>query len=205
MDVSGTSSSTSLYAYQSAVAANGQTSAVFQALTSAYNSSASSDGTDPLTALVGEANNSSLVSAIYTQGQALQSGGTGGSTSGIQGLAPSQIVGGLDASAASSLLQGLSTDSSSGNGLQGFDAAIGGAVTLATTASQAQQAYGNGTLTSEAQTQAKADQNAAASTTTTTGDTVTSTSGATGVPAYVQQATAAAQLAALNNTFSLLA
>ena len=186
----------SLYSYQAALAGGGQGSAILQALTQSYTSSSAANSsnaaTDPLTALVGESASSPLVSAIYAQSQA-----TGTSPSSL-GITPEQLFGGLDSSSASALLTGLSSDAAAG--LQGFDSAVTGSSSLASSQYAAQQAYGNGTLSSDAQAQANAE--AAAANGTNTGDaTAANSNGA----AYVDQTVQAAQTAAINNTFSLLA
>jgi hypothetical protein len=182
MDIS-SASSQSLYAYQSALAGGTQTSAVFQALTQAYTSS-SSQSTGDIADLAGEVNTSPLVSAIYASSSSA-------SASSVTGLQPETLVGGIDSSTAANLLSGLSSDASSG--LQGFDGALSNSGALAAAASTAQETYGTGTLTQDAQTQAAASA-------TTAGTSLTSATAA-----YTSQAVANAQLAALNNTFSLLA
>ena len=186
--------SQSLYSYQTALAANGQGSATLGALSQAYSDAQTSNGsTDPLASLVGQTNAGSLASAIYTVSQAQQTS----DTSGVQGLAPSQVVGGLDASSATALLTGLSTDAASG--LQGFD--VTGSSTLAATASQAKQAYGNGNLSSDAQdqtTKAEAAQNGSSA--SSANDAATAATSP-----YLQLAVQTAQHAAMTNTFNMLA
>jgi hypothetical protein len=196
MDVSAAGSSIP-YSYQAAVAGSGQTNAVQQALASTYSSvsNTSSDGTDPVTIAAGGSAPAPVVPSTYTASQAQQTS----ATSGIQGLTPSQVVGGLDASAANALLTGLST----GSGLQGFDAAVTSGATLATAASAAQQAYGFGGLTQDAQTQAASSDTSASGTAAV--PATGSTSDPTATATYTQQAVAVAQTAAMNNTFSLLA
>jgi len=202
-------SATSQSSYQAALAASGQGATVNQVLASAYTGlTSTADGVDPLTQAAGQASLGNLVSAIYSNGLAQQGTATSsdasGATSGIQGLSASQIVGGIDSSAATALLTGLSSGSSSG--LQGFDTAIAGPAALASATYQAQQAYGSGSLTSDAQSQASADQTGATTTGTTTGaSSTTDTNAASNVAAVIQQATTAAQAASINNTFSLLA
>jgi len=198
MDIA-TASSQSLYSYQSALAGGSQAGAVLQALTQAYsnaNNLASSDtSVDPLSNLAGEASLSPLVSAIYTQSRAASSG-TG--TAPSLGISASQLFGGLDSSSASALLSGLSSDAAAG--LQGFDTATTGASALASAQYAAQQAYGGGTLSADAQAQANAETQAANGT-----NSADATAATTPAASYVDQALQTAQLAAMNNTFTLLA
>jgi hypothetical protein len=130
---------------------------VLQALTQAYSATATAatGGADPLTALAGASDNGAdplaalagasavgpLVSSITTITQAAnQVNGSTTSAAGIPGVQFAPTFGGLDVNSATSLLASLG---SSGNtaGLQGFDAAASGAVNLAISAYQAQQAY----------------------------------------------------------------
>jgi hypothetical protein len=207
MDV-GTTTSQNLYSYQSAVAGGTQAQAIFQTLTKAYAQSSSAlSATDGLSVLAGQANLKPLISAIYTQGKAIQaadaangtdSTSASNATNAIAGL-QSGSYGNLDASAASSLLTQLfggGGDSSST--LQGFGVGLSSASSLASVAADARKAYGGGTLTSDAQAQAAATLKEASGTGTDTG---TSNQNAT----YSVQAAVAAQLAAMNNTFTLLA
>jgi hypothetical protein len=181
MDVSATSA-LNLFNFQSAQAAGSQSSAVLKVLAQAYTDSTSSLGsTDDLSALAGFQNLSPLVSAIYSQA------GTQAAAS-LQGLSGNQLFEGVNSSSATSLLGGLGTDAAS----QGFLSALTSTSTLATTASLARQAYGTGNLTTEAQNQATAETNAA-------------NQGTTPTAATLAQTLAAAQLAATNNTFTLLA
>ncbi len=185
------------YSYQSTLATSGRANAVFQVLAQAYSNSKGTSGADPLSALVSQANNAPLVSAIYTQGKALQAAGTadGASTAtGLLGLSTSQLVSGLSSSTGSSYLSELFGDSTPG--LAGFTAATSGGPDLALLAAQARKAYDSGNLTSEARSQASAS--AAAADDASGAGTSTS-------QAYLLQASAAAQVAALNNTFTLLA
>lgn len=191
-------SALSTYSYQSSLASTSQANAVFQVLAQAYSNGASaSSGSDPLTALVSQTNMAPLVSAIYTQGKALQDSGTADAdttATGLLGLSTSQLVSGLSSTTSSTSLSELFGDSASG--LSGFDSATSSRSTLALLTAQAQKAYGTGTLTSEAKAQASASA-AAADTASGTGTSTSQT--------YGTQMTIAAQLAAMNNTFTLLA
>ncbi len=177
----------SLYSYQTALSSSGQSQAVLQILAQAYTASSSAlDGTDALTSLVGQANLKPLVTAIYNQSAALQASGTDASA--ITGLSSSELVGGLSSSSASSMLSQLFGDSTSA--LQGFNSSITSGTSLATLASQAQKAYGTGNLTASAQSQAAS---------------LLDTSGSGSSNASILQAALSAQMAAINNTFTLLA
>lgn len=137
MDI-GAASAISSYSYQTNVQSGTQGQAVLRALTQAYTSASSANsGLDPITAMVGTANLRPLVSAIYTQAKATQTGGS--DTNAIPGLAPSQTYGGLEASSANSLLATLASGSSS---LSGFEAALGASSSLALTAYQSRQTAG---------------------------------------------------------------
>ncbi|GEM_PF-3176747 len=184
------------YSYQSTLATSGRANAVFQVLAQAYSNSRGTSS-DPLSALVSQANNAPLVSAIYTQGKALQASGTADDAStatGLLGLSTSQLVSGLSSAGGSASLSELFGDSATG--LAGFAAAASGGPDLALLAAQARKAYGSGNLTSEARSQASAS--AAAADDASGAGTSTS-------QAYLLQTSAAAQAAALNNTFTLLA
>lgn len=138
MDI-GAASAISSYSYQTNVQSGTQGQAVLRALTQAYTSASSANsGLDPITAMVGTANLRPLVSAIYTQAKATQTG-DGSGTNAIPGLAPSQTYGGLEASSANALLATLASGSSS---LSGFEAALGASSTLALTAYQNHQTAG---------------------------------------------------------------
>lgn len=195
MNVSATTSQ-SLFSYQAALAAGGQSAAITQALDQTYASATSgSDGADPLTALAGEATYlGPLTASVYTQSQAQATS----DTSGVQGLQLSQVAGGLDAASANALLASLSTSSPSG--LQGFDNVVTGSTSLAAMAFQAQQAYGGGTLSADAQAASGLSPANPAG-----GSTQDAASSGTPNAAYVQQAVAASQQLSLNNTFTLLA
>ncbi|BDU71815.1 hypothetical protein [Mesoterricola silvestris] len=184
------------YAYQSTLATTSRANAVFQVLAQAYSNSQSTSS-DPLSALVSQANNAPLVSAIYTQGKALQASGTADGTTqatGLLGLDTAQLVSGLSSASSSSSLSELFGDATSG--FLGFDAATASGSTLALLAAQARKAYGSGTLTADAKAQAAAGASEA--------DAASGAGTSTSQP-YLLQASAAAQLAAMNNTFTLLA
>ncbi|WP_306601873.1 hypothetical protein [Geothrix sp. 21YS21S-2] len=189
-------SALSTYSYQSTLATTSRANAVFQVLAQAY-SNAQGTSSDPLTSLISQTNNAPLVSAIYTQGKALQAAGTADAdttATGLLGLSTSQLVSGLSSTTSSSSLSELFGDSSAG--LSGFGPATASGSALALLAAQAQKAYGGGNLTADAASQAAA--NAAAADKTSGAGTSTSQT-------YLLQASAAAQLAAMNNTFTLLA
>jgi hypothetical protein len=185
------------YTYQSALATTSRANAVFQVLAQAYSNTQGTSGSDPLTALISQTNNAPLVSAIYTQGKALQAAGTADAdttATGLLGLSTSQLVSGLSSTTSSSSLSELFGDSTSG--LSGFGSATSGGPALALLAAQAQKAYGAGNLTADARSQASAN--------ATSADNA-SGAGTSTSQTYLIQASAAAQLAAMNNTFTLLA
>jgi len=189
------STALSTYSYQSTQATTSRANAVFQVLAQAYSNSKDTSS-DPLASLISQTNNAPLVSAIYTQGKALQAAGTADADStatGLLGLNTSQLAYGLTSASSSDLSQ-LLGDSTTG--LSGFGSATSGGSTLALLAAQAQKAYGAGNLTADAKAQASTNA-AAADNASGTGSSTSQT--------YLLQAAAAAQLAAMNNTFTLLA
>ena len=136
MDV-GSATSASLYNYQATLKSGGQTSAVLQALDSAYTSASASvqSASDPTSALLGASTVGALAIGVSAVNQAA---GSSGAISGLQ----SPTFGGLDAHSATSLLAGLGTSASaSSGGLQGFATAVTSNATLALQAYQTQQAY----------------------------------------------------------------
>jgi hypothetical protein len=192
MDVS-TTSSQNLFSYQAALAGGTQSQAVLQTLAKAYSqSSGSLDNSDGLSGLAGQANLGPLVSAIYAQASAAQTSGTTAQASGVSGLQLGSYYGNLDSGAAAGLL--TQTFGSSSSSSDGFGLGISSTTTLASAAADARKAYGTGTLTQDAQTQASAIQ-----------PTEGTTAGSNNALTYLTQAASAAQLAAMNNTFTLLA
>jgi len=141
MDI-GSATSTSLYNYQTNLKSGSQSSAILQALDSAYTSASAADASsDPTTALLGASTVGALTIGINAVNQAANSAsGSSGSSSAISGLS-SATFGGLNSTSAISLLAGLGSSSSSSAGLQGFGASVLGSNTLAIAAYQAQQDY----------------------------------------------------------------
>jgi hypothetical protein len=177
MDI-GSASAISSYNYQTSVQGGTQAKAVLQALTQAYASaSTGNSGTDPLSALVGNANLGPLVSAIYTQAQAVNP------TSALSGLASaSQTFGGVDPSSATSLLASLGSSSSSG--LNGFEAALGSSSYLALASYQSSQNAASAAASAPAVPPAGSD--------------------AATMNTYIQQVLGASQAATASATFNLL-
>jgi len=181
----GATTAQNIYDYQSTLTTAGRASAVFQVLTQAYSqSSAAMGSSNDLATLAGQANLKPLISAIYTQGKAIQAAG-GTADNGVQGLQASPLYGGVDSSAASSLLTQLFGDSASS--LSSFGV---GASTLSMVGADARKAYGSGNLTQAAQAQAAQTLNGSSSSSTS---------------ANAIQAAISAQMASINNTFTLLA
>ena len=193
MDVS-SATSQNLYSYQASLAGGTQSQAILQTLAQAYSQGSSNlDNSDGLSGLAGQANLGPLVSAIYAQGSATsQASGDTSQTAGISGLQSGSYFGNLNSGAAAGLLTQTFGDASSSS--DGFALGISSTTTLASAAADARKAYGTGTLTQEAQTQASAIQ-------PTTGTANTTNDAQT----YLAQAASSAQLAAINNTFTLLA
>jgi hypothetical protein len=112
MDV-GTATAANLYSYQSSLKNSGQSAAVLQILAKAASDAGSQGSADDLSAVAGQASSlgsymSGLNAALNAQGGALPTSSLAGG-----------LVGGVQASSATSLLGGLA--SGSGNaGLQGF-------------------------------------------------------------------------------------
>ena len=181
----GATTAQNIYDYQSTLTSAGRASAVFQVLTQAYSqSSAALGSSNDLATLAGQANLKPLINAIYSQGKAIQAAG-GTADNGVQGLQPAQLFGGVDSGSASTLLTQLFGDSASS--LPGFGV---GAAPLSMVSADAVKAYGSGNLTQNAQAQAAATLGGSASSNPSTN---------------AIQAAITAQMAAINNTFTLLA
>lgn len=145
MDV-GSATSPSAYSYQASLQSSAQPAVALQALGQAYSGSDASNAlgsSDPLAALAGSSSLTPLVSGITAMSQAVQAGQTGGSgaapDNGVEGLSD-PTAGGLDTNSASALLASMA-DGTDTSGLQGFDAAVAGGVTVALAAYQVTQGY----------------------------------------------------------------
>ena len=126
----GTASALSLFNFQAASAASGQSAALLQAMTRLYDQATASTGTNALDSLVLRAGLAPLAEAVNTLSSA---GGTG--TVPVESLQPYFTYGGLNGASAANL---FSTGTSTGNsGLNGFDTAISASATLALVAYQA--------------------------------------------------------------------
>jgi hypothetical protein len=147
MDV-GSATSPSAYSYQASLQSSAQP-AILQSLSQAYSGSDASNpqgSGDPLAAVAGSSSLAPLVSGITAMSQAIQSGQTGdagnagaAADTGVEGLSDATF-GGLDNNSASALLASMA-DGSDTSGLQGFDAAVAGGVTVALASYQVSQGY----------------------------------------------------------------
>lgn len=148
MDV-GSATSPSAYSYQASMQSSAQPAVALQALVQVYSGSDASNpqgSGDPLAALAGSSALTPLVSGITALSQASQAGQTtqagdagAASDNGVEGLSDATF-GGLDNNSASALLASMA-DGSDTSGLQGFDAAVAGGVTVALATYQVTQGY----------------------------------------------------------------
>jgi hypothetical protein len=145
MDV-GSATSPSAYSYQASMQSSAQPAVALQALVQVYSGSDASNpqgSGDPLASLAGSSSLTPLVSGITALSQASQAGNAGeagaASDNGVEGLSDATF-GGLDNNSASALLASMA-DGSDTSGLQGFDAAVAGGVTVALATYQVTQGY----------------------------------------------------------------
>jgi hypothetical protein len=145
MDV-GSATSPSAYSYQASLQSSAQPAVALQALVQVYSGSDASNpqgSGDPLASLAGSSSLTPLVSGITALSQASQAGNAGeagaASDNGVEGLSDATF-GGLDNNSASALLASMA-DGSDTSGLQGFDAAVAGGVTVALATYQVTQGY----------------------------------------------------------------
>jgi len=148
MDV-GSATSPSAYSYQASLQSSAQPAVALQALVQTYSGSDASNAlgsSDPLAALAGSSSLTPLVSGITAMSQAVQAGQTGAtgdsgtaSDNGVTGLSDTTF-GGLDNNSASALLASMA-DGTDTSGLQGFDSAVAGGVTVAMASYQVTQGY----------------------------------------------------------------